>query len=250
MSAVVKLGGSIITWKDKPYKVRLEMLREYARMFKRLVEEGFQLLLVLGGGSFGHYEVKRSTEAGIEPRFIVSRVSRAMTILGLIVARVFEEEGLPVVLYPPHAFCEPTGLKPGCRWSIVRRDIAAGILPVTYGDIVSMKPTYHIVSGDELAIEAACALGIGKVVYATDVPGVIIGGRLVERIDSTRLLSLVAEVGESGSVDVTGGMRRKLRAVLETGCRGLRVYILDGCNPGRVESVIRGHVSQGTFIEL
>lgn len=250
MGVVIKLGGSVATIKDKPYAANARMLREYARLFKRLMENGIDALLVLGGGSFGHYEVARCRGMQLDPRTTVSRVSRAMNVLALITSKIFEDEGVPTLIYPPHAFCKPRGLKPGCDWGMVKTGLDAGLVPLTYGDIIGFKGSYHIISGDELAAEAACSLGFRTVVYATDVPGVFIGGRVVEKLDASSLSRLAVMVGGSGKLDVTGGMRRKLEAILAAGCRGLRAYILDGRDPRIVEDVILGGVRRGTLIEL
>lgn len=246
---VLKIGGSVLTFKDRPLSLRTSLLDSYADMLYMLWNEGYRFVLVLGGGSYGHYYVNFYRGSG--NRVLVSKTSRIMAKLALIVQDIFESKGLAPIVYPPHAYCRPRGLIPGCNWSIVNDALAGDLLPITYGDVYPEKGGYGIVSGDELAAEAACSLRAERLVYATSVDGVYAGERLVEKVEGVdevrRLLGYA--MGGSG-VDVTGGMARKLKAVIEAGCRGLRVYIVNGFRVERVAEAVRGGSPKGTIVNL
>ena len=248
---VVKLGGSIVTRKDKPLSLRTSLLDSYAGLFSRLVQRGTQLIIVLGGGSYGHYYVALYRRSN--PSRLVSKTSRIMAKLALLTQEIMEARGLDVMIYPPHALCEPRGLEPRCNWRLVEHALKASLTPLLYGDVYPVEKGYWIVSGDELAMEAACSLGASRVVYATDVDGVYdSSGRLVRRIDGLGELEAVlgGVAGARRGVDVTGGMRRKLEAILRVGCRGLRVYIVNGLRLERVEAAVRGLDVEGTIVNL
>jgi isopentenyl phosphate kinase len=53
---VLKLGGSLITDKSKPYTVRDKILESVSREIKECMDEGLikSLVLVQGVGSYGH----------------------------------------------------------------------------------------------------------------------------------------------------------------------------------------------------
>jgi len=49
---LIKLGGSIITNKEKPLSPRIKTIENLAKNLKKIDEP---LIIVHGGGSFGHY---------------------------------------------------------------------------------------------------------------------------------------------------------------------------------------------------
>ena len=246
---VLKLGGSVITFKDRPLALRLTLIDRYSRLLARVWSSGYRVVLVLGGGSYGHYYV--STYRGDAPARLVSRTSRIMLRLALAVQEMLEAVGLNPVVYPPHSFCEPRGLKPGCSWSVVERALEEDLLPIIYGDVYPAEGSYGIVSGDELAAEASCSLGAVRLVYATSVDGVLASGKLIERIEGFKGLRLIlGYAAGGGGIDVTGGMARKLNALLEAGCEGLTVYIVNGFVPERVEEALKGGRPKGTVVNL
>ncbi len=247
---VLKIGGSVATRKDAPYTARLDVLAAYARLLRRLADR-VEAVVVLGGGSYGHAAVLEALRRGRRPRDILASASRAMDRLASIASEVFSSEGLRPVVYPPRALCDPTGLKPRCRWGLVDEALRLGTLPIIYGDVYARGGSALIVSGDELAAEAACKLRASRLVYATSVEGVYSGGALVERIVGVEgLRALLSAAGGSGAPDVTGGMRRKLEALLVNACSGLRVYIVDGMRLDRVEEALRGGEPRGTILYL
>lgn len=246
---VLKLGGSIVTFKDKPLALRLTLIDRYSRLLARAWSRGYRVVLVLGGGSYGHYYV--SLYRRDAPAKLVSRTSRIMLRLALAVQEMLEAVGLNPVVYPPHSFCKPSGLKPGCSWGLVAGSLEEGLLPIVYGDVYPAEGSYGIVSGDELAAEASCSLGAERLVYATSVDGVFVGEKLVERIEGFEGLRTILGYAAGGSgIDVTGGMARKLNALLEAGCRGLTVYIVNGFVPERVEEALKGGSPKGTVVNL
>ncbi len=58
---VVKLGGSVITNKDKPLSPNFANIRLISRQISRAISSNDKLRLILihGGGSFGHYYAKK-----------------------------------------------------------------------------------------------------------------------------------------------------------------------------------------------
>jgi isopentenyl phosphate kinase len=65
----LKLGGSLITDKDKPYTPRLDKLTDLAREIKTVLDSTPDLLLILGhgSGSFGHTVAKKyGTRDGVK----------------------------------------------------------------------------------------------------------------------------------------------------------------------------------------
>ena len=69
----LKLGGSLITDKDKPYTPRLDKLANLSLEIKTVLDSIPELVLILGhgSGSFGHIAAKKhGTRDGVTPLFL------------------------------------------------------------------------------------------------------------------------------------------------------------------------------------
>jgi acetylglutamate kinase len=88
------------------------------------------------------------------------------------------------------------------------------------------------INADDVASAVAVALGAKKLIYLTDVPGILESspdGELVRQVTAADLARRV----ETGSI--TGGMRHKARAILSALEGGVeRVHVLDGRQPHTV----------------
>lgn len=118
----------------------------------------------------------------------------------------------------------------------LRHVISLGV-PVIYP--ITMCGTQLLnVNADELASELAIAIGAKELLLLTDVDGVIVGGRVLERYN--------AERGDDG---VQGGMIPKVDAAIRARRHGVdRVWIANGNREGVVEGIMEGKVN-GTEIE-
>jgi acetylglutamate kinase len=115
----------------------------------------------------------------------------------------------------------------------VRALLDGGFTPVI--SPVSSGPTGRPlnVNADEAAIPLALGVGADRLLLISDVPGVLAGGRLVEKLDRARADALVRD----GSL--SGGMLVKVNQALEAAEAGLEVRIGD-------ESLLTG--DSGTWI--
>ncbi|MFD1515460.1 isopentenyl phosphate kinase [Halomarina rubra] len=212
---IVKLGGSVITDKDTPETVDEASLTQAARALAAVDDD---LIVVHGGGSFGHhfaseYDVSRTQ--GTEEYEGVVAIHDAMARLNGEVLDALHAEDVPAV--PVHPFSAgfrntvadlvfPTGQ--------VRTLLREGFVPVLHGDVVGHEGRgATILSGDELVVELAERLDAERVGLCSAVPGVYDeNDEVVERI---RAFGEVAgALGESESTDVTGGMAAKVEELL------------------------------------
>ena len=247
----VKLGGSILTDKRRPFSLRLGVVERLADELSGAADR--VVGLVLGGGSYGHYVAHEALSLSAQPREAISMITMSMLELAMAVSDVLQSRGLWPVLYPPHSFCKPSGVRPGCSWELAAPLLDAGALPVTYGDAVPCSGGGAcIVSGDELLLEMACSLGAGTAVYVTDVDGLMHGGRVLGEVTLDELETLAAASGgRREGYDVTGGLARKLLVLRENRCPGLRsVWIINGLRPGRLERLLATGSAPGTRILL
>ncbi|OAQ53995.1 hypothetical protein HTG_00265 [Natrinema mahii] len=238
---VLKLGGSVITAKDRPETLDGEALERAADAIAAL-EDREDLVVVHGGGSFGHHNASEhgvTTTAGTRDASAALDVHGAMKTLNqFVLGRLLERDVEAVPVHPFSAghrdgegeLALPTGQ--------VETMLAEGFVPVLHGDMIAHAGAgATVVSGDELVAALARSLEADRVGLCSTVPGVLDDeDAVIDRIDD---FDAVADVlGASEATDVTGGMAGKVRTLLNLeaeasifGLEGLASF-LEGENPG------------------
>ncbi len=254
---LLKLGGSLITRKREVEKLRPKVL---ARLAAEIGPAGAVPLVVLhGAGSFGHPGAARFGLAGppADGRPASERarggaiVSAEVRRLHLAVLRALVAAGLAPWSVPLGSVARNRAghlaeLDPSPFASALQR----GQLPVTFGDVVPDDAWgVSILSADTAAVELARALAAARVVFATDVPGVLEGPtgarrRVVPEVDDALLARLQPS---PGATDVTGGLRAKLEAMLEIARGGADAVLISGLTDGAVSRAIRGESVYGSW---
>lgn len=230
---VIKLGGSVITFKDNPYTVNEEAIKRLAGIIYENYKAGKRIVLVHGGGSFGHVAVSEIDEKkGILDAVDVAYVQYRMLQLATIVGKAFIDAGVPVTIYPGHVLCRKEAR---CNFDLLYEDLENGLVPMTYGDIVYDDRGYTIISGDDIALWLSSAIGARKIYFVTSEPGVLDEkGNVIKRVSAGEQ---VVDLGGRG-IDVTGGMKRKVDAALEySSSHDAEIRILD---INGLEKVLRG----------
>jgi len=225
---VVKLGGSVVTEKSSPETVADDAL---ARAADALAGHHRDLVLVHGGGSFGHPHAERhgvTTTEGTRDAAAVTDVHGAMTELNAAVVGAFAERGVPAVpVHPLSAASRDADSVLSLPVEAPRRMLGEGFVPVLHGDVVAHEGRgATVVSGDELVVALARDLGADRVGLCSDVPGVLDGsGGVIDRVEAFE--DVADALGGSEATDVTGGMAAKVRALLDLGAPA-SVFDIDG----------------------
>jgi acetylglutamate kinase len=239
-------------------------LRELALDLKDLLQAGSYLVLVHGGGA----EVSRiSRELGIEPLFHEGvRVTspEEMDIVEMILCgrvgkrlvRLFQSCGLPAVGLSGadgRIFTgRPLGriLERETRTGNVERVepgllevlLEAGYFPVLASTTADESGTGVNINADTVAFELSCALGSSSLLFLSDIPGVLSGGKVLTRLD---------RAGAHGAIrdgTITGGMIPKATAALEALKKGVgRVVIGQYGGRGSLSALLQGGL--GTTFE-
>lgn len=239
MTTVLKLGGSVVTKKDEPETVDESNLERAAAAVSN-VDGG--LVVVHGGGSFGHYHASEhdvSVSDGTHDDDAVRAIHGAMMRLNDAVVESLADSGSPAVPIQPLS-CAVRDADGDLTLSTapLRTLLEEGFVPVVHGDVVAHRTKgATILSGDELVVSLARALDADRVGVCSAVPGVYdADGEVVGRI--TALDEVADAVGESDATDVTGGMAAKVRALLALDADafvfdidGLEAFV-DGEQPG------------------
>jgi len=242
---LVKMGGSVITDKKIYKKFREEAVK---RIVENLPQE--KLLVVHGGGSFGHilaskYEITSGFEE--DKRMGFAQIGLDMMDLNMRILKIFHEKNLPAISIPPLAF-HIFGKK--MDMSVFRNASQLGFYPVTYGDIIfDATQGINICSGDYLMLNLAREFKPEKVIFLTDVDGIydrspsIKGAKLIEVLRRDMNPETAIRVA-----DVTGGIAYKIKIMREI-ANYSKVYVLNGFYPDRIKKVLNDEEFVGTVIE-
>jgi isopentenyl phosphate kinase len=215
MVTVLKLGGSVITEKDTPETVDRERLDRAVAAIAGTDPSG--LVLVHGGGSFGHHHAARhgvSTTEGSHDAAAITEIHRAMGQLNATVVDALQDQGVAAIpVRPLSVACRDDGLQ--FPLGQVETMLGEGFVPVLHGDVVTTAGAgATVLSGDEIVVAAAQALGANRIGLCSTVPGVLDDdGSVIERIDDYDQVASV--LGGSEATDVSGGMAGKIRQLLE-----------------------------------
>ncbi len=245
---LVKLGGSVVTNKNKALTPRRAALDRMADALSRIDEP---LVVVHGGGSFGHYwSVKYGmhTEPARYGRDGVAAVKNSMVQLDLVVLEALHGAGMAPYAVPPAVFVGETGAPVRSRAKEVGRIARSGMVPVTYGDALlhGGGGDSYILSGDRVMGMLAAALRPRLSVFATNVDGLYSGdvedGELIgEYVPGS------SAAGASRAPDVTGGMARKVGEAERMARAGLDVFFVNGNRPRRITDAASGAAFRGTM---
>lgn len=263
---MIKLGGSLITDKSKPYTARLRMITRLALEVKEAMNLLPQVAWVLGNGSgsFGHTSASRyktadgySTEEGKRGFCLVQ--NDAVKINRICVDQ-FLKIGLNVIgLSANNLFLSEQGSLSSGEIKNVEWMLEERIIPVVFGDaIMDIKRGSSIWSCDQVMEEVGKLLNkdkyrVVKVLSVGDFGGVFDSkGDLVREIDEDvyRVLIETGAVGASDKTDVTGGMRAKLATLMAEAREGVESLIVDGRVRGNIVNALTGQDFVGTRVRL
>ena len=239
---VLKLGGSVVTDKERPETLDGDALGQAADAVANALAAGDELVIVHGGGSFGHHNASEhgvSTTDGTHDAGAVLEIHSAMKTLNQFVLSRLLERGVQAV--PVHPFSTAHRDETGSLelpTAQIETMLAEGFVPVLHGDVIAHAGAgATIVSGDELVAELARDLAADRIGLCSTVPGVLnTDDAVIDRISAYEDVESV--LGASDATDVTGGMAAKVQALLALeaeasifGLEGLPSF-LEGANPG------------------
>ncbi len=258
--AIIKLGGSVITIKNKPMSVNRRALNRLAAEVS--ASNLKKIVIVHGGGSFGHplalkYKLNERF-MGLEEQiggFIATH--RAMLKLNEEVLKALERKGLKAVPFPPLAFAILTsGILKKIFYEPFINALNMNLTPVTFGDVAfDLDKGFSIVSGDLLMFELSRKIKPLKVIFTIDVDGLYPAdpkyNSNVELIDETSVAEVNSLLNRLSfkSSNATGGMRFKLEQACKIASMGIDVHIINGLKPGRLFKALKGEKVRGTLIK-
>ncbi len=240
---LIKLGGSIITDKQRPLTPRIAEVDRIAKQLKKIKEP---LIIVHGGGSFGHYwSVKFDIHTKPSRYNIrgVSIIKNSMVHLDKIILDCLSKNGLNPYCLPPSDFMSGERPIPG-KIAEIKKMAQSHFVPVTYGDALwcGNKKSY-ILSGDRIMSILARSLRPRLSIFVLNVDGVysdLKSKKVVRHMRGDRIPI------EMIQMDVTGGMARKVQEATRISKMGLRVFFVNGNKPQRIADAVQKARFDGT----
>ena len=255
---VIKLGGSLLTDKSKPYEARKSIMAATARELKECIDEGLieSLVIVHGVGSFGHppvleYKLYKGF-TGPEQFIPLSKTQGIVNEFRLMITKEFQDAGLPVNLLHPSSMLVAEKMRiTKTSFESLRGWMTLGMIPLLGGDLLYDRTMgFCIGSGDELAIVLARDLHAKRLIFALDELGVYDGdpkknpqAKLMTRIDINDLDSILEGLEQLGKGDASGAMKGKLSyisVVKDLIEGGLDTTLLSMMKYGNLKALLEG----------
>lgn len=251
---LVKLGGSLITDKNKRESLRkktLERLCKEIHLARK--KKKFDLIVGHGGGSYPHFPAhKYKVIEGIKSRqslkgFALTHDAAAR--LNRIVVRELINAGENAVSVQPSAwliaknnhihtsFTEP-----------FKHFLKNGFLPVPYGDaVLDLEKGVTIVPTEQILGELALKLNAKRLIVVGKTRGVFTDDPLKNRkaefipvIDRHNYPEIRGMLKGSYGRDVTGGMLHKVKELIALSRKGIKCQIISGKERGSLKEALLG----------
>ncbi len=257
---ILKIGGSVITDKSGEFHVRT---RETDRLAKEIQEAGVQnLIIVHGGGSFGHpLAQKHALARGFKrekQKVGFSETHHAMTVLNGLFMDALLWRNIPAVSVTPSSFIvTEKGRIQSFDEKPLKMLMRAGFLPVLYGDaVLDTELGFTILSGDQLVSVLARKFHVQRIIMGVDVDGLYSknpkaekSAKMFRHLTLKELIRFQKKIVKPATVDVTGGMRGKIGELLPAISQGIPVIIVNATKPNYIYKALKGRKVKGTLIE-
>jgi isopentenyl phosphate kinase len=257
----LKLGGSLITDKTRPYTPRLNKLDDLARQIAAALhaQPGLSLILGHGSGSFGHTAAKEyRTRDGLPSQVIKEDEAQywrgfaqvwfqASALNRIVMESLHKATVASLALAPVAAVTAQDGKVSNWNLDQIKAALAAKLVPVVYGDVIfdeqrggtilSTEDLFERLARD-LKPQRILLAGLEDAVWA-DFPE---RKQRVAKITPASFDGIRTTVGASHGADVTGGMKSKVQQMLTlvTENPKISVQIFSGEEPGNILKTLAG----------
>lgn len=257
---IVKLGGSLITDKERPQTARPQVIQRLAQEIAEA--QGAmpgQLLLGHGSGSFGHVA---AAECGLgkgpftapdaeavahRRRGMAVTQDQAARLHRLLVAALLDSGSTPYGWAASSALSAQDGVPSAGHLQPLLQALRMGLLPVVYGDVVQDAGWGAAICSTESLISflvehlQRAGLRIHRLLWCGETDGIYDrSGRTIERVDGENLSQVRGQIEAARGVDVTGGMGLRLDTCRALARRGVESWLLNGLTPGHLKSALLG----------
>jgi len=266
---ILKIGGSLITDKSKPYTFNHELIQQISQEIGECLRIGIleDLIIIHGVGSFGHPPVlEHGLYRGFQNKEQLIPLSNTQAIVNKLRDHLTSELRkceVPIVMFHASSLC--TANK-GMIQSIFVKPIAGflsvGMIPLIGGDMVSDESMgFSVCSGDQIATILALEMNPVRILFATDVSGVYSTDpnvnpdiKPIMHFDKAKLQEFLYKAEkEISKSDASGMMIGKLKTILalsEKKKDNFRVSIFSMNQPGNLKKILQNEPFAHTEISF
>ena len=260
---IIKIGGSILTDKTKPFTANMDVISRIAKEIHeaRTAKKELRLLVGHGGGSFPHvpakeYKVKEGVTSEKTVKGI-SLVQDAAARLNRIVVDALIKAGENAISVQPSAGAIMKNGKIS-QWFTepMLQMLKHNLLPVFYGDVIIDADKGCTIASTEVLINFLVnPFKPKRLIIAGDVDGVFTAdphsdksAKLIPFITPKNFNEIKGYLGGAAGIDVTGGMLHKIEELLELAKQGFESEIVNAGKPGYLKQALLGEKGIGTII--
>ena len=256
---MVKLGGSLITDKRGESAARHDVIERLAKEIAAALPRMREKLVVgHGSGSFGHaaaarHGIGRGPVAAGSQAGVSETAHQAARLHRMVLGSLLDAGAAPFSWSPGSAMVMRSGRPVSAAVGPLAGALERGLLPVTYGDVVTDLEWGAAICSTEQALRAlhsrlkrrgyrvrrALWMGVTAGIYDD-------GGEPIPWIDRRNYQDVRRGIGATEGTDVTGGMLLRLETVRWFQRRGVESWIVDGRIPGLLEAGLLGEDLPGT----
>ena len=243
-AVIVKLGGSVITDKSKPFSYRVDVVSALAEEIASSDEE---VVVVHGGGSYGHTVARQEDISSSQPAssaVAVSRTRSAMYDLNSQFCKTMMDNKLAPYVFSPFDAVARAGKGQVAQW--LRSLMRNGLTPVTFGDVTLTPAGLKILSGDSMVLGLTKILQPQRCVFALDADGVYEPGSrvIIPELTPSKIRKMQVPPGE----DATGGIKLKLEVAAKIAALGTPVRFVSGYRRNEFAKALKGLEFYGTTV--
>jgi isopentenyl phosphate kinase len=256
---IIKLGGSVITEKDKLFKPNTTVIERLAQEIA--IAKTGPVVIIHGGGSFGHpvadqYDIVKGYKYS-DQLIGFAKTRQAMLELNkLIIDALIKNNISAVSVQPSSCIITKNGRIDAFYCAAVKKLLDLNLIPVLYGDaVLDYELGFTILSGDQLAAYLAVKLISKKIVIGVDVDGLYTTdpkkdstASLIKHITIEKLKKILEGMDITKYTDVTGGMKGKIIELIPALKKGTNIKIINAKIPNRLVKALKDEEVKGTVL--
>ncbi|ABE54452.1 aspartate/glutamate/uridylate kinase [Shewanella denitrificans OS217] len=221
---IIKFGGSIITDRESPYTLKRDMCNALIQKVIALKQQSATpILLVLGGGAYGHppvheYGLASARGNGTVSNLQFSRLTTGLYKLMVDFMQISYENSLEMHPFQSSSLfmCQDGKVK-SVFSEAIEKSLQFNDIPLLTGGSAYDTTLGQLVFGSDRIPELLTKMfKVSKCIFVSDVDGVYehTGGKMFDEITPELYPSLSDAIFATGRLDVTGSMKGKVDAAM------------------------------------
>jgi isopentenyl phosphate kinase len=251
---LIKIGGSSITDKNTPYKVRRNVIKRLAMEIAK--SKAPNLLIAHGSGSFGHASaLKYGGVKGYKTKVGISKVFYDAGRINEIMVEALINESVPAVSVRPRSYLlAKSGKIDSSFFEVIELLLKQGLVPVICGDVILDKDWKTTIFSGEKTLNLLGKFLLKKkykvkhIIQVGETEGFLDEkGITVPEINNKNWKEIQKRIYKTNKMDVTGGIKHKVEEALEMSKIGIRTVLISD-KENRLYNAIIGKSVKGTYI--